>query len=186
MAVRSAAWRTVGLALLMSGSSRMRPSRVLVRRVSARLLDRAIHEALDPRVAREVVVDVSLGHFLADLELPRQPEGAHPVDDAEIDGLGLPPQLGGDLAGIDLEDFRGRPGVDVLLFPERLGSGSRPPSSGPGCAARSGSSRPTAGAIPGGARRRGGSRRPSSVRMGMFCRFGSELDSRPVAVTVWL
>ena len=28
--------------------------------------------------------------------------------------------------------------------------------------------------------------RPSSVRMGMFCRFGSALDSRPVAVPVCL
>ncbi len=29
-------------------------------------------------------------------------------------------------------------------------------------------------------------RRPSSVRIGMFCRFGSEEESRPVAVTAWL
>ena len=28
--------------------------------------------------------------------------------------------------------------------------------------------------------------RPSSVLTGMFCRFGSLDDSRPVAVTVWL
>ena len=28
--------------------------------------------------------------------------------------------------------------------------------------------------------------RPSSVRMGMFCRFGSLDESRPVAATVWL
>ena len=28
--------------------------------------------------------------------------------------------------------------------------------------------------------------RPSSVRTGMFCRFGSEEERRPVAVTVWL
>ena len=27
---------------------------------------------------------------------------------------------------------------------------------------------------------------PSSVRMGMFCRFGLELDRRPVEATVWL
>ena len=29
-------------------------------------------------------------------------------------------------------------------------------------------------------------RRPSSVRTGMFCRFGSVDDSRPVAAMVWL
>ena len=29
-------------------------------------------------------------------------------------------------------------------------------------------------------------RRPSAVRTGMFCRFGSVEDSRPVAATVWL
>jgi hypothetical protein len=28
--------------------------------------------------------------------------------------------------------------------------------------------------------------RPSSVRAGMFCRFGLAEDSRPVAVIVWL
>ncbi len=28
--------------------------------------------------------------------------------------------------------------------------------------------------------------RPTSVRMGMFCRFGSDELSRPVAATVWL
>ena len=28
--------------------------------------------------------------------------------------------------------------------------------------------------------------RPSSVLIGMFCRFGSVLDSRPVVVAVWL
>ena len=28
--------------------------------------------------------------------------------------------------------------------------------------------------------------RPISVRIGMFCRFGSLLDSRPVAATAWL
>ena len=27
--------------------------------------------------------------------------------------------------------------------------------------------------------------RPTSVRMGMFCRFGSLLESRPVAATAW-
>ena len=39
---------------------------------------------------------------------------------------------------------------------------------------------------PGGATNAARMRRPSAVRTGMFCRFGSELDSRPVAVTVWL
>ena len=29
-------------------------------------------------------------------------------------------------------------------------------------------------------------RRPASVRIGMFCRFGSVEDSRPVAAIVWL
>ena len=29
-------------------------------------------------------------------------------------------------------------------------------------------------------------RRPSAVRIGMFCRFGSVAESRPVAATVWL
>ena len=29
-------------------------------------------------------------------------------------------------------------------------------------------------------------RRPSSVRIGMFCRLGSVLESRPVAAMVWL
>ena len=28
--------------------------------------------------------------------------------------------------------------------------------------------------------------RPTSVRIGMFCRFGLALESRPVAVAVWL
>jgi len=28
--------------------------------------------------------------------------------------------------------------------------------------------------------------RPSSVRIGIDCRFGSEVDRRPVAATVWL
>ena len=29
-------------------------------------------------------------------------------------------------------------------------------------------------------------RRPSSVRIGMFCRFGLEDESRPVTAPVWL
>jgi len=64
------------------------------------------------------MVDVHLGHLLADLKLPRQPEGAHPVDDAEVDGLGLAPQLGSDPGRFDLKHLGGRAGVDVFLVPE--------------------------------------------------------------------
>jgi hypothetical protein len=38
---------------------------------------------------------------------------------------------------------------------------------------------------PGGATKAWRMRRPSSVRIGMFCRLGSEEDSRPVAAVAW-
>ena len=86
-------------------------------------LENLVQESPDPLEAVEVVVDVCLGLGLADPQLLREAEGAHPVDDAEVDHLGLPAHIGADHLGEDSEDVRGGPGVDVLARFEGLDQG---------------------------------------------------------------
>jgi hypothetical protein len=43
---------------------------------------------------REVAVDVVLGRLLFDAQAAGQPEGAHAVDQAEVDHLGIAALLG--------------------------------------------------------------------------------------------
>ena len=80
------------------------------------------------------------------------------------------------------EDVRGGAGVDVLAAVRRPPAAPAHRPRGPAAAARSGCSRPPAAHAPARPRRRGGCAAPSSVRIGMFCRFGSVEDSRPVLV----
>ena len=55
-----------------------------------------------------------------------------------------------------------------------------------GSAARSANSRPIPARAPAWRRTPARMRRPTSLRIGMFCRFGLLDDSRPVAATAWL
>ena len=116
----------------------------------------------------------------------RQAEVALPEHQAEVDGLGDAPLLGGDRPRRHAEHLGGGALVDVLARAEGVEERGILARSAPACAARSASSRPRrAGARVGDERLRGCAR-PTSVRMGMFCRFGSLDDSRPVAATAWL
>ncbi len=49
-----------------------------------------------------------------------QPVRAHAVNDAEVDGLGLAPQIVGDHLGKDLKYLGRRAAVDILVFLEGL------------------------------------------------------------------
>jgi hypothetical protein len=54
-----------------------------------RLDARVVHVALHARKALEVALDVVLGRFLLDAQVARQAEGAHAVDQPEVDDLGV-------------------------------------------------------------------------------------------------
>jgi hypothetical protein len=55
-----------------------------------------VHVALHAGKAREVAVDVVLGRLLLDAQVAGQPEGAHAVDEAEVDDLGVAALLAAD------------------------------------------------------------------------------------------
>ncbi len=71
-------------------------------------------ELLDAGVALEVAVDVLAGGFLVDAELGGEAEGGDAVDDAEVDGFGAGAGFLVHRFRVDLEDFGGGEGVDVL------------------------------------------------------------------------
>ncbi|VTR68523.1 hypothetical protein DESC_710019 [Desulfosarcina cetonica] len=83
-------------------------------------LDGAVDKCLDALVAGKIVIDIGLRHLVADIQFPGQTKGAHAVDDAEIDCLGLAAQLVGDHLGEHLEYLGGRAGVDILVLLEGL------------------------------------------------------------------
>ena len=72
----------------------------------------------DTRVTREVLVDELLRGAALDVELLREAERAHAVDQPEVHGLDVAPLIGTDLLRRDAEDLaRGR-AMDVVSFME--------------------------------------------------------------------
>ena len=80
---------------------------------------RALHVARHARVSGEVAVDVELGRLALDVQVGRQPEGAHAVDQAEVDDLGGAPLIGRDLAHRHAEHLAGGGAMHVLAGVER-------------------------------------------------------------------
>jgi len=152
--------------------------------VLVRLGAGAVHERLHPRVAGEVQVDVLLGSAAFDLELLRQAECRHAVDEAEVDCLGRAAQVVSHGLRRHPEHLGGGGAVHVGAGGERL--------------AQALVLRQVRHDAQLDLRVVGGEQRParlrhecladapaSSVRTGMFCRLGSLDDSRPVAATAW-
>ena len=67
-----------------------------------------------------VFLDERGGQRTREVELAREPHGAHTVENAEIDDLGLRPLGLGDVFGRHAEEPRGRGAVHVLSGAERL------------------------------------------------------------------
>ena len=86
--------------------------------VAARLGRQArfVHVLLHAREARKVAVDVVGRRRTLDLQVRRQPESAHAIDQAEVDHLGVAALLGLHLFRRNAEDLGGRGAVDVLAF----------------------------------------------------------------------
>ena len=78
------------------------------------------HVVLDTRVSFEIGFHVGSGFLVGNAQLAAQPERADPVDDAEIDSLGLPPHRRVHCAGVDPEHLSGGQGMNVQAFVERL------------------------------------------------------------------
>ncbi len=76
------------------------------------------HVAGDARIAREVAVHVGLRRGAVDADLFRQAEGAHAVDQAEVDRLGGTALLAGHLDRRQAEDFAGGGAMHVLALGE--------------------------------------------------------------------
>ena len=186
MAIRSPAARSVGLRAASSGIWRFRPSSVVDVALGPRLLLDREHVVADPRIRREVGVDERLRLGPRDVRPLRQPEVAQPVGDPEVDHLGHRPLAEGDLGRVLVEDAARRSRGGGRRCGRTRRAGARRPRRGRGSAARSGCSRRRRGSGPSppatNARR---IRRPSGVRIGMFWRFGSDDDRRPVAATAW-
>ena len=79
---------------------------------------RFFHVAGDAGIAGEVAVDVGLRRAALELELAREAEGAHAVDQAEVDDLGDAALVGADFDRRDAEDFGGGGAVHVLAVRE--------------------------------------------------------------------
>ena len=136
------------------------------------------------RIAREVQIDVALRRGARDAQLARQAKGRHAVDQPEVDRLGGAALIGGHLIERHAEDFRRGGLVNVAILGE-----------GPQQAFIAREVRHDAQfdlrvvgrqqAMAGCAMKAWRIRRPSGLRIGMFCRFGSVEDSRPVAATAW-
>ena len=186
MAIRSPAPRSVGLRAASSGICRFRPSSVVdVALRPGLLLDRE-HVVADAGIGREVGVDELLRLRARDVRPLRQAEVAHAVGEPEVDHLGHRPLAEGHVGRVLVEHPRRGLAVDVGAARERVAQVlvARDVGEDPqldlavvGGDAASGPAPPATNA------RR--IRRPSGVRIGMFWRFGSDDDSRPVAATAW-
>ena len=110
----------------ISGISRLRPR--MVETIS--LLPGQFHhfgrEFLDAGIFGEIILDEFLGFRHGDPVFPGQPLGTHPIDDPEVDGLGLVALGGGHLVHGNPENEGGRAAVDILVVLEGLRSGSGP------------------------------------------------------------
>src|SRR5690606_14202128 len=86
-----------------------------------RSLDAGVfHVAQHARVAGEVAVDTVLGLLAIDTDRLGQAEGAHAVDQAEVDRLGTAPLVGGDLLQRYAEHLGGGGAVHVQTLAEGI------------------------------------------------------------------
>ena len=138
-----------------------------------------LHVVADAGEALEIFLDVGAGLLARDAELVGEAEGGDAVDDAEVDRLGAAAHFGRHVLDRHAEHFRRRHGVNVEAVAERLAQ-RRCRRSRRAAAARSANSRRRRACGRGSAMKARRILRPSSVRIGMFCRFGSDDDSRPV------
>ena len=127
-----------------------------------------------------------LGLLARDPDVLGQGEGGLPVEQRVVDHLRDAPLLVRRDRGERARRPRATCGRGRPRRAGRCRSASGPSRGARGRAARSGCSRRTAAGGPARPRRPRGSRRPSAVRIGMFWRFGSDDEMRPVAATVWL
>ena len=167
------------------GDGRRRPNSVSRSRPRSRCSISPPDELVDLREPGQVDVDEALRLLARNPQLLRQPEGADAVDDAEVDGLGAAALVAVSSAG----DCRG---------PRRRSRGGCPrrartppsaparPRCGRGCAARSGSSRPTAARARRGDEGARGSRGRAACGSGCSAGSGGSSESGPVAAVVWL
>lgn len=76
----------------------------------------ALEPGLDGRIGLEITLDEAGGLLASDAELLSQAVRAHPINNSEIDHLGLRPHLTGDFGGLNPEDLTGGLAVDILTF----------------------------------------------------------------------
>src|SRR5215207_10191225 len=79
---------------------------------------RVVDVGADARKALEVLPDEGRGLGLRNAEPHGEPEARNAVDDAAVDGLGAPPEIGIDLRHRHAEHGRGGGGVNVKPFGE--------------------------------------------------------------------
>src|SRR5690606_575393 len=82
----------------------------------ARKLADVFHVLRDARVAGEIAIDIQLRRVAGDAQVGGEPEGAHAVHQAEVDGLGGMTLVGADGVGGDPEDLGGGGAVDVVAL----------------------------------------------------------------------
>jgi hypothetical protein len=76
------------------------------------------HVAGNAGITGEVAFDVSLRRAAFEAELAGEAEGAHAVDQAEVDALGDAALVGADFERRHAEDFAGRGAVHILALGE--------------------------------------------------------------------
>ena len=186
-AVRSAKLRALGLRLLHVGNGPPPAEQVDATPAAPHLRDGLVQPPAHAGVALEVGADVQLG--FPPLDAQRWSPGRTASARRRFRNLrpwrcgALPaPTISGGIA----EHFGGGAGVDILAVAERVHQHRVARHDAPAAAARSANNRRRSASIPAAARRRRGFRGPIRVRIGMFCRFGLEDDSRPVAAPAWL
>ena len=85
-----------------------------------RLYTGAVHVIFHAGIAREITLYVSGGRAAFHAQLFGQTERGHPVDQAEVDDLGVAALLAGHLLGRGHKNFRSRRSMDVLVIGEGL------------------------------------------------------------------
>jgi hypothetical protein len=147
--------------------------------VGLRELDGFGHVGLDAGEALEIAVDEALRLGARDAQVAGQAKARDAVDHAEVDRLGLAADVGRHLVQRHVEHLGRGHGVDVDAVLERLLQRRDVGDMGQDAQFDLGIVQADQH-LAGRATKASRMRRPSSVRTGMFCRFGSVEASRPV------
>ena len=81
---------------------------------------RLLHIASYPRISGKVFLNVMRSHTTLDAEILRQTEGAHAVDQSEVNHLGHSALLGRHVFRLRTEHFGSRGAMNVFTFSESL------------------------------------------------------------------